>query len=188
MDIDILRRAFWDRTFSAPEAAGVLGLRRISGTLSRLKTHGLIEAAGRGRYRVSPPTEREVLRRRLHEERIRALLEGPVPVALDGPDAVLLWTEGGYRPPSFPGADVVHLVCARKNRELLAEEMAALGIPWAVRGEWPVGRGLVAIVRFDESLSRTRRDGSWVVRRREVLRIIRDEPIAYEGAEEWVLS
>jgi hypothetical protein len=187
MNIDILRRSFGDREFSTAEAAWALGLRRVGGTLSRLKTSGLLVKAGPGRYRLAPPSHPDSLRARAADERLRVLLEGPVPLALDGPDAVALWTGGRYRPPTPPGPRVVYLVCAERDAGAAAAALESLEIPWAPAGHWPSGRALKAVLRAVPRLATARRGGTPVITRREVLRIIRADPGAYEGAEEWML-
>jgi hypothetical protein len=187
MNIDILREAFGDREFTTAEAAWALGLKRAGGTLSRLKTQGLLLPAGPGRFRVAPPSSLPLLRARAAEERLRQLFAGPVPLALDGPDAVALWTEGRYRPPMAPGATVVHLACAPGNLEGAASVLDSLGVPWTSGGEWPKGRGLRAIVRTVPKLRPARRSGWPVISRKDVVRLIASDPAAYEGAKEWVV-
>jgi hypothetical protein len=186
MNVDIIRRAFGNREFTVSEAAWALGLTRAGGTLSRLKTRGFVVQAGPGRYRLAPPASPEALKARLASERIRELFEGPVPLALDGPDAVAIWTAGRYHPPRHPGPPLVHLACAARDLPAASAALATLGIPWAPPGEWPPGRSLKAIVRTLPTLRPVFRGGQPVVPRREVLRLIKADPAAYEGAEEWV--
>lgn len=187
MNVDTLRRAFGEREFTASEAAWALGLKRPGGTLSRLKTRGFLLAVGPGRYRLAPVSAPDELKARLATMRIHEILEGPVPIALDGPDAVAVWSAGRYRPPSHPGSQAVHLVCAVRDLPAASEALAALQIPWAPAGEWPPGKALKAIVRTVPRLHRVRRGGFPVVSRKEVLRVIRADPAAYEGAEEWLI-
>lgn len=186
MDIFIIRRTFGTRPFTASEAAWALGLRRPSGTLSRLKSAGLLEKAGRGKYRVAPTELADAVAATAREEKIREVLAGPVPVALDGRDAVALWTGGRYHVGFAPGRHVVYLACAQGDREALAEELSTLGVPWVEGEDSARGRGLLVRVRFLKRLDREKRSGVQVVSRREVLRLIGSDPAAYEGAKEWV--
>lgn len=187
MNIDTLREAFGERAFTTSEAAWALGLKSATGTLSRLKTRGLLVSEGVGRFRLAPATFAPVLAARLAEERLRRLLAGPVPLALDGPDAVALWTDGRYHPAVMPGAAVVHVACAPKDAGAAALVLEMLGIPWSASGEWPRGRGLKAVLRSAPRLRRVRRGGFPVISRHEVVRLIRSNKAAYEGAEEWLV-
>lgn len=59
MKIEALRRAFGDAPFSIAEAAETLGIQSAYSTLHRLKEAGILESAGRGRYRFAPPQQAE---------------------------------------------------------------------------------------------------------------------------------
>lgn len=187
MDILVLRKAFGSRPFTATEAGWALGLQRPSGTLSRLKSGGLIEAVARGKYRVAEGTLKGAIEETLRATRLQTVLDGPAAVALDGPDAVAVWTEGRYVGGRVPGRDVVHLVCATKDRELLLGALDELEIRWSEGDDWPKGRGLGARLRFEDRLVRVRRGGLPVVSRAEVLRLIRADPATFEGASELVI-
>lgn len=186
MIIDIMRAAFVDRTFSPKEASAALSLPRPEATLHRLKLAGLIEPAGRGRYRIAAPD----LRLRIARARARMLaariLDAGLPVALDGPDAVRLWTEGRYSVGLPLSPPLLWLAVDSAAKALVEALLESLGVPWGPPEAPPTRCGLSVAARFVDGLRRVRLDDTPVIPRDEVLRLIREEPLAYEGAEEWL--
>ena len=88
--------AFGDRPFQAREFGAITASRRAAKTLSELKSRGLAERLGRGRYRLLSPVDRPD-RRTAEWERARNLLLGSgLPMAWSGPTAVEVWTRNRY--------------------------------------------------------------------------------------------
>ena len=82
--------------FTLKDFAIRTGSLRAAKTLSELKTRGLAERVGRGRYRMLGPEERPDLRA-AEWSRVRAvLLHSGLPMAWTGPSAVSVWTGGRY--------------------------------------------------------------------------------------------
>lgn len=71
MRIEALRRAFGDASFSAGDAALVLGIRSPYSSLNRLRTAGVLDRVGYGVYRFSP-LDQPLLTPYLERESIRA--------------------------------------------------------------------------------------------------------------------
>ena len=72
MVTEALRRAFRDDSFTASEAALVLGIRGPSSTLNRLKASGVLERTSRGVYRFAPLDSWQRIDLRLEREALRS--------------------------------------------------------------------------------------------------------------------
>ncbi len=93
---DIASLAFGSRPFTVKEFTSRIGTRRAGRILSEMKTRGLVERIGRGRYRVLSPSERPDLRGIEWNRINRLLLESTLPMAWTDADAVRVWTGGRY--------------------------------------------------------------------------------------------
>lgn len=88
--------AFGGRPFRTSEFASRTASPRAAKTLSELKSRGLAERVGRGRYRLLAPNERPD-RRAVEWSRARNLLLGSgLPMAWSGSTAVEHWTRDRY--------------------------------------------------------------------------------------------
>lgn len=77
---------------------------------------GLLERSGWGKYKVSSPEE--YLARRTNISKAYDLLnQTGMDYALTGPDAVFLWTKGGYQVDRFFGFYPIHLKVREKDLE-----------------------------------------------------------------------
>lgn len=186
-NIDTIRRAFDSRDFTPGEAAWILNVKSATSALARLKEAGLIERVGRGRYRLAPPEGAMRILDRYRREVVRRILELPVALALDGPDAVSVWTGGRYTVGKIPGNDVLYLAVDRRYRARFSRLLREMRVPWGTAERWPRGKGILVIVRFVDRLRRAIREDVPVLTKDEVLRIIRADPSAYEGAQDWVV-
>lgn len=188
MKIDVLLDTFGTRVFSAREARVALG-GPAKMTLSRLVRDGRLERVGRGLYRVADPSRRVAVQRARDDLLRDDALSAPFPVALDGPDAVSAWTGGRYVvEPAAPGEAVVWLAVRTADRERIGAWLEEGGWLVGTEEEWPEGAGPKVILRGLPDLDRTLLAGRPVIARAEVVRLIRSRPMAYEGAEEWLLE
>lgn len=186
MRIDAIRSAFGNRPFTASEALVALGP-GAKMALSRLLLAGRLERVRRGVYRVAAPETKDRIDAARADLRRMDALRAPFRIALDGPDAVSAWTGGRYTVKSAPpGEETMWLAVATPDLEGCAAWLEARG--WKVGSEWPQGRGPKAIVRAMARLKPKRLDGVPVIPRAEVLRLIKSQPSAYEGAQEWLLA
>ena len=77
---------------------------------------GFLERSGWGKYRVNSPEE--YLARKVNISKSYDLLkESAMNYALTGPDAVFLWTKGGYQVGRFFGFYPIHLKVRKKELE-----------------------------------------------------------------------
>lgn len=182
-----LREAFGDRPFSAREVALVLGVRSPESALSRLKTRGLVETVSRGTYRVAEPGRAREMEERRRAELRRAIVAAPFRVALDGPDAVAWWTRGRYVVGRTVWNDPLYLAVEAGDRPAFERFLADRRVPWSESDRPPRARGFYVLARFVRGLVRPREGGQPVLARSDVLRLVRGNPLAYEGAEEWMV-
>lgn len=188
MNMNTLRESFGGRPFTPREAAYVLGLDEssASATLRRLKLEGRLERVARGRYRVADP-EREVhVARKRRTLRREEILRAPFRIALDGPDAVRVWTGDRYVVGVVPGQEVVHLAVEAADAKRFQAFLDARGVAHGTEEDWPRGSGVKVVLRIVPELAWVEHAGVPVLSRDAVLGLVRSHPTAYEGAEEWI--
>jgi len=183
MNIDLLREAFPSSEFSTREASAVLGTSTATTRtlLNEFRTKGLLIRAGRGRYRVAPDSNRAALDRRRIELRLQHALEPPLQIGLDGPDAVSLWTRGRYTVGSGPTA--IHIAVAADDEQTYRRYLDEIGLPVGEEH-----RGPHVVLRVVPEPCFTVLDGKPVLDRDAVLVFIHDNPIAYDGADDWLVQ
>lgn len=180
MNIDLLREAFGEAEFSSREASAVLGtsIATTRNLLKEMRTKGLLVRVSRGRYKVAQQPNALALKRKQAALRLEHALDTPLDVGLDGPDAVDLWTRGRYTVQAEPNA--LHVAVAAKDETAYRKHLDAV--------ELPIGEGHRkphVILRVVPEPCFTRLHGKPVLDRDSILTLIRENPIAYEGAEEW---
>lgn len=183
MNIDFLREAFPSVEFSTREASAVLGTSTATTRtlLNELRIKGLLIRTGRGRYRVAPDSNRAALDRRRMALRLEQALVPPLRIGLDGPDAVSLWTRGRYTMRSEPTA--IHIAVAAEDEATYRKYLDEVGLP--------VGEGhrrAHVVLRVVPEPCFTALEGKPVLKRQAVLAFIHDNPIAYDGADEWLVK
>ncbi|MBI4392381.1 MAG: type IV toxin-antitoxin system AbiEi family antitoxin domain-containing protein [Euryarchaeota archaeon] len=183
MNIDLLRAAFPSSEFSTREASAALGTSTATTRtlLNELRTKGLLIRTGRGRYRVAPDSNRAALDRRRIELRLEHALEAPLRIGLDGPDAVSLWTRGRYTVRSESTA--IHIAVAADDEKAYRKYLDEIGLPIGEEYRRPH----VALRVVPEPCF-TVLEGKPVLDREAVLAFIHDNPITYDGADEWLVK
>jgi hypothetical protein len=181
MNIELLREAFGSTEFSTREASTVLGtsLDATRTLLNELRSKGHLIRAGRGRYRAAEPGLVLTVARRRTELRLSNAVHEGFELGLDGPDAIVVWTRGRYTVHTDPNA--IHIAVSRADEKAYRAYLAEVGLA--------VGEGLRrphVMLRVVPGPCFTMLDGVPVLDREAVLRLIKDNPIAYEGAEEWL--
>jgi hypothetical protein len=182
MNIDLLREAFPASEFGTREASVVLGTSTPTTRtlLNELRIKGLLVRAGRGRYRVAPAANRTALDRRRMELRLEHAWEAPLRIGLDGPDAVSLWTRGRYTVGLEPAA--IHIAVAADDEAAYRKHLTDVGLPIGEEHRRPH-----VVLRVLPEPRFTVLEGIPVLDREGVLAFIHDNPIAYDGADEWLI-
>ena len=181
MNIDRLREAFADAEFTAREASTVLGTstHATRTLLGELRVKGHLVRVARGRYRVADYANRWKMDQWRVAIRLDQALATSLQVALDGPDAVAVWTGGRYRLKANPNA--IYVAVAAADEAAYRTHLADAGLE--------VGDGLRSphvVLRVVPAPAFTTMDGTPVLARAAVLELIREYPIAYDGAEQWL--
>jgi len=98
----------WKKEFSVREFASVFPSPDHNKVLYDMAKKGLLEKVGWGKYKVNSPEE--YLAKRINiPEAYDLLKQTGMKYALTGPDAVFLWTKGGYQVDRFFGFYPIHL-------------------------------------------------------------------------------
>jgi hypothetical protein len=181
---DVGASIFGEATFTPREFARRTGSRRAAKILSELKTRGVVARSGRGSYRFLSPSERPDLRE-AEWDRIRHLIHaGPDPKAWSGPTSVELWTRGAYSVASAPYLRTLYVAIPTSKRKEWATYLSRHGV--SARPRKRIGVRVALEPR--DNLSFETLDGEPVISRREVVRMIRDHPVLYADAEEFLVD
>jgi len=106
----------WRKEFTVREFSSVFISPDPNKVLHDMVEKGFLERSGWGKYRVNSPEE--YLARRIDISKAYDLLkEAGMDYALTGPDAVFLWTKGGYQVDRFFGFYPIHLKVRKKDLE-----------------------------------------------------------------------
>nr|MDO8097700.1 hypothetical protein [Candidatus Njordarchaeota archaeon] len=104
----------WKKKFTVNEFTSVFPSPDPNKVLHDMTKKGFLQNIGWGRYRVSSPTE-YVSKRISVSEAYGLLKQTRMKYALTGPDAVFMWTKGGYQVDRFLGFYPIHLKVRRAN-------------------------------------------------------------------------
>ncbi len=182
---DALALAFDEgEEFTTKEFAVRIGSPAAGRVLSFLKFRGIVERTGRGRYRLLALRER-LDPRSTEWPRVRSLiLAGPEPKAWAGPSAVETWTGGAY---VWSPSVVRRVFCVAVPESRLAtwkEYLSRHRIASSTRKRVGARVELIPVKRLQRAFV----DGEPVIPRTDVVRLIRDHPGLYAGAEELLLG
>ncbi len=176
---------FGSRPFTSREFAARTGSRRAAKVLSALKSRGLVERLGRGRYRVLGPDERPDLRA-VDARRVRAAIRlVDLPKAFAGSTAVGIWTAGAYTVSPSVLTEELELLVPGRSLRTWRRRLRERGVRLAGRKRLGVSVRLIPVKRMPPTAEV---DGERVIGRREVVRLIREHPGLYGGAEEWLVG
>lgn len=183
MNIDLIREAFGEAEFGPREASVILGtsIATTRTLLKEMRTKGHLIRTGRGRYKVARLTNTLALARQRAQLRLEHALDTPLEVGLDGPDAIDHWTRGRYTIQTEPNA--IHIAVVAKDEAAYRDHLQ--------KAELPVGEGHRkphVILRVVPDPCFTLLDGVPVLDREAVMELIQKNPIAYEGADQWLAT
>lgn len=177
---DVAATLFGRREFTTGEFARRIGTPRAAKVLNELKTRGLAQRTGRGRYRLLGPEERPDMRRDEWRRVREAIRTAPYPKAWTGPSAVEAWTGGRYKVGPSPFLRELHVAIREEDRDAWDLYLRTYSLPV---GRKHIGPRII----FDETLNKIpveNLDGEPVLSREATLKLIRANPALYESAEE----
>lgn len=129
---NILR--IWKKEFTVREFASTFSSPDPNKVLHDMTRKGLLERVGWGRYRVNSPEE--YLARQIDVAGSYELLKNAgLPYALTGPDAVFVWTKGGYQADRFFGFYPIHLKVKKRDLQKWRRFFKSRRKPFRVEGE-----------------------------------------------------
>ena len=106
----------WKKEFTVREFSSVFASPDPNKVLHDMAKKGFLERSGWGKYKVN--STEEYLARRINITKAYDLLkEADMSYALTGPDAVFLWTKGGYQVDRFFGFYPIHLKVEKEELE-----------------------------------------------------------------------
>jgi hypothetical protein len=180
--LDVIISRFGETEFTTEEFTLLTGSSRSAKLLSELKMKGYVTRVGRGKYKVSPMSER--LDTRLIEwERVRNIvLNAPFKKAWTGSTAVEVWTNGRYKISPNPYLRVFHLMIYKSELDEWHRYLMRFGVSYI--GKKKIG----SFVSLEKSskFEATMIAGEPVIPRDMVLKLIRSHPGLYEGAEKLI--
>ena len=104
----------WKREFTTREFSSVFASPDPNKVLHDMSAKGLLEKEGWGKYRVN--SSEEYLFKRIDVPKGYELLKkAGMEYALTGPDAVFIWTKGGYQVDRFFGFYPIHLKVEKED-------------------------------------------------------------------------
>ena len=180
---DAATLVFGSREFTTREFTARTGNHSAAKVLSHLKSRGLVERVGRGRYRCLSPEERPDLRSADYLRVRRLILEAPLRKAWTGPSAVEVWTGGKYIVSPTILTMLFHVAIPVDDMEAWRDylRMNRLSTGGGKRiGAW------VKLIMRENWVDIETVDDEPVISRRETVSLIRDHPALYGGAEELI--
>jgi hypothetical protein len=104
----------WRKEFTVREFTSVFPSPNPNKVLHDMARKGLLEKVGWGRYKVNSPEEYLAKKNNIAKA-YDLLKDAPMKYALMGPDAVFIWTKGGYQVDRFFGFYPIHLKVRKKD-------------------------------------------------------------------------
>lgn len=104
----------WKKEFTVKEFSSTFASPDANKVLHDMTKKELLERVGWGKYKVNSP-EQYLAKRTNIAGSYDLLKEANMRYALTGPDAVFLWTKGGYQADRFFGFYPIHFKVERQN-------------------------------------------------------------------------
>jgi len=175
----------WRDEFSTRDFASTFAGPDPNKVLHDLSKKGLLEKIGRARYKVV--RQDEYVRKNADvEAAYDAVNETGLEYAFTGPDAVSLWTKGGYNADRFFGYYPIVMKVRRRDLAKWQSFFASERKRWAVQGKAPAETlyGIFYQVRPVEKLSKARIEGYSVDSLDETVKFCKENLYTYEPALE----
>lgn len=181
---DVIALKFGEKEFTAREFAFATDNTRPAKFLSELKMRGLVERVDRGTYRFLRPSERPDLRAVEWSRVKNVIARAPWAYAWAGSTAVEIWSDGRYNVSPNPFLKILHIAVHRADAEKWKKYLESHGVSY--RGKKRIGAIVDLIVK--SHLVCTKKGEETVIPRKSVIKLIRDHPGLYAGAEDLIGS
>lgn len=175
----------WRKEFTVKEFSSVFVSPDPNKVLHDMVKKGFLERVGWGKYKVNSPEE--YLARRTDISKAYELLkEAAMDYALTGPDAVFLWTKGGYQVDRFFGFYPIHSKVRKKELEGWKKFFSSKKQRFQVKGQ-PIREtlfGLFYVLYPEVSFDAEKIDGFCVISLKETVDFCQRNIYSFEPALE----
>ena len=175
----------WREEFTTKEFASTFVSPDPSKVLHDMWKKGLLGKMGRAKYRVIPQKE-YVMTKANMQGAYDTVEKSGLPYAFTGPDAVFIWTKGGYSADRFFGFYPITLKVKKKDLKKWQNYLESEKCKWIVEGKQSKETlyGVFYYLRPVENLRRSEKDGYSVDSLNETVRFCKDKSYTYEPALE----
>lgn len=175
----------WKREFTVREFTSVFPSPNPNKVLHDMAKKGLLEKVSWGRYKVNSP--KEYLAKKNNIMKAYGLLnEATMKYALTGPDAVFVWTRGGYQVDRFFGFYPIHLKIRRSDLRKWSRFFKSKGQRFYVKDQ-PLREtlfGLFYILYPETDFKVEKMEGLHVIPLKETVEFCESKIYSYEPALE----
>lgn len=175
----------WKREFTTKEFSSVFASPDANKVLHDMRKKGLLEREGWSKYRVNSPEE--YLAKRINvSEAYDLLKDAGMEYALTGPDAVFIWTKGGYQVDRFFGFYPIHLKVKKDDLKRWERFLSSKKRRFHVEGQ-PLRETLFGLfyVLYPESVFKTEDvEGFRVDSLKDTVKFCKEKIYSYEPALE----
>lgn len=179
---DVLASRFGEGEFTTRDLSLITGTSRAAKLLSDLKFKGIVERVGHGRYRLLKPSERPDIRVLEWERVRRIILKAPWTKAFVDSSAVEVWTNGSYIVSRSAFIKVFHISIIESDHSKWINYLNSSGV--SIKGKKKVG-AFVDLIPV-KSVKYELKNGEPVIPKDETIKLIKDHPGLYAGAEELI--
>jgi len=175
----------WRKEFTVKEFTAVFPSPNPNKVLHDMAQKGLLEKTGWGKYKVNSPEEYMAKRNNVARG-YELLKETDMRYALTGPDAVFVWTKGGYQVDRFSGFYPIHLKVRKSELKKWRDFFASRRQRFYVKDQ-PVRETIFGLfyVLYPEADFRVKRvEGLSVAPLKETVEFCQNKIYSYEPALE----
>ena len=175
----------WKKEFSVRDFSTTFPSPAVNKVLHDMMKKNYLERIGWGKYRVVEP--KDYLKKKANISKAYELLaEAGLKYAFTGPDAVFIWTKGGYNADRFLGFYPVHVSVIRKDLNKWKRFFKAKNCRFYVK-DTPIKEtlfGLFYVLYPEARISSRKVEGMPVIPLRETVKFCKDNIYTYEPALE----
>ncbi len=175
----------WKKEFSVKEFISTFQTPSPNKVLFDMKSKGFLKKAGWGKYRVVSP--KELFKERVSISKAYDLIKKiGLKHAFTGPDAVFLWTKGGYQVGRFFGFYPIYLRVLKRDLNKWKKKLKSENMKYYVKG-MPLREtffGTFYVLAPEKSFGVEKTDGFSVDSLNETIKFCKENIYQYEPALE----
>ncbi len=179
---DVIALKFGEGEFTTLDLAIATNNPRAAKLLSDLKMRGLVERVDRGKYRLFAPSERPDLRVTEWNRVKEVVNSARWHYAWTDSTAVEIWTDGRYRISPNPFLKVFHVNIRKEDETKWMAYLKSKGVSFHRKKRV----GAFVNLQPKGTLKFTLKGGEKVIPKDATIKLIRNQPGLYSGAEELI--